>query len=395
MENNKGKIMMNPHLTVIVPIYNAEQYLKQCIESILAQTYADMQIILIDDGSTDSSLALCQSYAKQDSRIVVIHKENGGVVSARKEGVRAAEGKMIGFVDADDWIEPDYFENLMQIYQKTGADIVAAGHFHDIGDSSKKVVNHVPAGLHETRDILGTLLYSGEFYEYGITPQLYTKLIRSDVLKPVQENVDERIRCGEDAAVTYPSVLRAKKIYVTDFCGYHYVQHQESMTKTENKDELVLIRILIEFLEDSIRRETLDLISRQELLRQLKVYHKYILVLRGIGVFDEKILLPFGGIPYGSKVIIYGAGGLGQKLYQYLSKSKQVEIVGWIDQNFSYYREKGLCVNKPEWLDSQIYDYILIGNISYGTYVAIKTYLTEKLFVEKKKIRWFSEEFLK
>ena len=95
------------------------------------------------------------------------------------------------------------------------------------------------------------------------------------------------------------------------------------MTKTENKDELVLIRILIEFLEDSIRRETLDLISRQELLRQLKVYHKYILVLRGIGVFDEKILLPFGGIPYGSKVIIYGAGGLGQKLYQYLSKSKQ------------------------------------------------------------------------
>ena len=225
MESNKVKAVMKQLLSIIVPIYNAEQYLIQCIESIINQTYDNLQIIFVDDGSTDSSLEICNFYAQKDKRIVIVQKENGGVVSARKAGVKAANGKMIGFVDADDWIEPDYFENMMAIFMETNADIVAGGHFHDIGESSVKVLNHVSVGLHETRAILDQLIYSGEFYEYGITPQLYTKIIRSDILKATQESVDERIQCGEDAAVTYPSVLKAKRLYVTDLCVYHYVQH--------------------------------------------------------------------------------------------------------------------------------------------------------------------------
>lgn len=385
---------MKQLLSIIVPIYNAEQYLIQCIESIINQTYDNLQIIFVDDGSTDSSLEICNFYAQKDKRIVIVQKENGGVVSARKSGVKAANGKMIGFVDADDWIEPDYFENMMAIFMETNADIVAGGHFHDIGESSVKVLNHVSVGLHETRAILDQLIYSGEFYEYGITPQLYTKIIRSDILKATQESVDERIQCGEDAAVTYPSVLKAKRLYVTDFCGYHYVQHQGSMTKTENREESVLIQVLIKFLEESIGNLVSDIVLRDGLREQLRIYNNYMLSLREIGIFDKKLLLPFGGISYGSKVVIYGAGVLGQKIYQYLLKSKQIEIVEWVDQNFSYYREKGLDVNEPGRISLLTYDYILIANISHGVFVKIKKYLTEELEVEDKKIRWFSDDFV-
>ncbi len=385
---------MKQLLSIIVPIYNAEQYLIQCIESIINQTYDNLQIIFVDDGSTDSSLEICNFYAQKDKRIVIVQKENGGVVSARKAGVKAANGKMIGFVDADDWIEPDYFENMMAIFMETNADIVAGGHFHDIGESSVKVLNHVSVGLHETRAILDQLIYSGEFYEYGITPQLYTKIIRSDILKATQESVDERIQCGEDAAVTYPSVLKAKRLYVTDFCGYHYVQHQGSMTKTENREESVLIQVLIKFLEESIGNLVSDIVLRDGLREQLRIYNNYMLSLREIGIFDKKLLLPFGGISYGSKVVIYGAGVLGQKIYQYLLKSKQIEIVEWVDQNFSYYREKGLDVNEPGRISLLTYDYILIANISHGVFVKIKKYLTEELEVEDKKIRWFSDDFV-
>lgn len=394
MESNKVKAVMKQLLSIIVPIYNAEQYLIQCIESIINQTYDNLQIIFVDDGSTDSSLEICNFYAQKDKRIVIVQKENGGVVSARKAGVKAANGKMIGFVDADDWIEPDYFENMMAIFMETNADIVAGGHFHDIGESSVKVLNHVSVGLHETRAILDQLIYSGEFYEYGITPQLYTKIIRSDILKATQESVDERIQCGEDAAVTYPSVLKAKRLYVTDFCGYHYVQHQGSMTKTENREESVLIQVLIKFLEESIGNLVSDIVLRDGLREQLRIYNNYMLSLREIGIFDKKLLLPFGGISYGSKVVIYGAGVLGQKIYQYLLKSEQIEIVEWVDQNFSYYREKGLDVNEPGRISSLTYDYILIANISHGVFVKIKKYLTEELEVEDKKIRWFSDDFV-
>lgn len=385
---------MKQLLSIIVPIYNAEQYLIQCIESIINQTYDNLQIIFVDDGSTDSSLEICNFYAQKDKRIVIVQKENGGVVSARKAGVKAANGKMIGFVDADDWIEPDYFENMMAIFMETNADIVAGGHFHDIGESSVKVLNHVSVGLHETRAILDQLIYSGEFYEYGITPQLYTKIIRSDILKATQESVDERIQCGEDAAVTYPSVLKAKRLYVTDFCGYHYVQHQGSMTKTENREESVLIQVLIKFLEESIGNLVSDIVLRDGLREQLRIYNNYMLSLREIGIFDKKLLLPFGGISYGSKVVIYGAGVLGQKIYQYLLKSEQIEIVEWVDQNFSYYREKGLDVNEPGRISLLKYDHILIANISHRVFVKIKKYLIEELNVEDEKIRWFSDDFV-
>lgn len=114
-------------LSIIVPIYKIEDYLPQCIESILAQNYFEFELILVDDGSPDGCPGICDDYTKRDSRIKVLHKANGGLVSARKAGLQIAQGEYIGYVDGDDWIESDFYERLMEKAEENNADIVASG----------------------------------------------------------------------------------------------------------------------------------------------------------------------------------------------------------------------------------------------------------------------------
>ncbi len=121
-----------PVISVVVPIYNVDEYLPQCIDSIINQSYRELEIILVDDGSTDSGGSLCDRYARMDSRIKVIHKENGGLVSARKAGINSAVGEYISFVDGDDWIEPDTYRILIDAGQ--GADIITFACYEEYGD---------------------------------------------------------------------------------------------------------------------------------------------------------------------------------------------------------------------------------------------------------------------
>ena len=115
---------MKATISIIVPIYNVERYLVQCIDSILNQTYKEIQVILVDDGSTDSSGKICDEYRQKDNRIVVIHQENKGLVAARKEGLKKSAGEYVGFVDGDDYIEPQMYARLLAIMESTEADIV-------------------------------------------------------------------------------------------------------------------------------------------------------------------------------------------------------------------------------------------------------------------------------
>lgn len=382
---------MSDCISIIVPIYNAEEYLEQCLESILNQTYSNLQIILIDDGSVDLSLAICRHFAKLDKRIEVHHRKNKGLVSARKMGVSLAQGEMIGWVDADDWIEPNWIEALANLWMSTGADIIAAGHLHDIGEHGVEVKNKFVEGIYEKDKILSKMIYTGDFFEYGILPQVYTKLIHRNILQKTQMQVDDEIIAGEDAAVIYPSILEADSIYVSDICGYHYVQRPGSMTKTSYSDEKLRVGKLIHYLSDIFEEKQVHPIMSS----QLEAYEKYLLSLRQISVFDEYFLAPFGGIAYGSRVIIYGAGVLGQKIYYYIKGNGKVKLCAWLDRNWEVYRKNGFEVDAPEKiveLDGK-YDYIIIANITQKTAILMKDYM-KNLGVKEEKIRWFSEQFL-
>lgn len=379
-------------ISVIVPIYNGTEYLHKCVESILKQTYRDLEIILVDDGSAYLCGKVCDEYAAQDGRIRVIHKENGGSTSARKAGLEIADGEFVGFVDGDDWIEPNYYEKMVSAQEKTGADIVLSGHFHDIGTDSRQVRDNFPVGVYTREQLLPALLYAGRFFEYGVQPHMVTKLFKKEIAVKMQIRVDNRIVIGEDAAVVYPSVLEAEKIYISDICAYHYMQHSNSMTKSrEVKNRAKIYSLLFECLEEAFKEKQV-----WEILEpQLKQYKKYFLFMHQISVFDEKVLVPYGGIQRGSKVIIYGAGVLGQKIHRYLAEKEEISIVLWVDQKYAVYQEDGFGVSAPdEILKVTDYDFILIANTVQDAAENIRQYLVDK-GIDNKKILWFSEEFRK
>ncbi|MBQ1397138.1 MAG: glycosyltransferase family 2 protein, partial [Clostridia bacterium] len=140
---------MEPLISVIVPIYRIERYLGICIESILDQTYKNIELILVDDGSPDRCPEICDLYASKDSRITVIHKQNGGLVSARKAGILASHGDYIGVVDGDDRIGRGFYMSLFSAISESGADVAIAGFSRDLFDKSQTILNTLPSGTYE------------------------------------------------------------------------------------------------------------------------------------------------------------------------------------------------------------------------------------------------------
>lgn len=387
----------NAEVSVIVPIYNVAEYLEKCISSIIGQTYNRLQIILVDDGSTDGSAQICDQYAGMDSRVIVIHKKNEGLVRARKSGLAAATGKYICYVDGDDWIEADMIESLSLNMMKYEVDLVVSNYYCDMFGYAQKVLCKLETGVHETKDIIPIMLYAEEFYQFGISQFIWAKLFRKDILWDIQMQVDNEINCGEDVAVTYPYILQTRKVYLSDLTGYHYIQRSGSMMDCYDANELVRNKSLVEYLKKTFSQS----LYSQCLDRQLNQYVKNLLLTRDIAYFDltdrNQILAPYGGIPLNARVIIYGAGKMGQSLWRYVKGQTTVKVIAWLDKNYAMYRKLNLYVNDPAQInsyDQEMYDYIILAINRQSIARSICKYL-ESMGVDKKKIRWLSEDFVK
>lgn len=246
-----------PFFSVIIPVYNVQAYLKSCIDSVLNQTYQDFELILVDDGSKDESAAICDAYSKQDSRVRVIHKTNGGVVSARKAGLIQSCGKYITNVDSDDYLAEDYLARFYEIIQQTDASIVSSGLILTT-NTGKKIGVMVPVldqGLYTGRrlkSIYPSLIYdfNKPFHNTGCLPwNLCGKAIERDLIEPIQMMVPDTIKNGEDCAVVIPVVCHATSLYVADYCGYYYRQIGSSMVHAFNSSEAESLGILFKYLQ--------------------------------------------------------------------------------------------------------------------------------------------------
>ena len=222
-------------ISVVVPIYKIEKYIKRCVDSILAQDYKDIEIILVDDGSPDNCPEICNEYAAKDSRVKVIHKKNGGLISARKAGLAAASGEYACFVDGDDYIEPDMYEHIADAIKETGADCVITQFFYSYPDReqpSEYLLNKPFYSREEIeKEIFPVMLFTPPFYSFGIYPNCWTKVFRTEILKRHLNDVDNRIRLGEDAAFTYACIMECGSLAFVDKPLYHYRVNPESMTK--------------------------------------------------------------------------------------------------------------------------------------------------------------------
>lgn len=383
---------MSNLISIIIPIYNIAPYLDRCISSVINQTYRNLQIILVDDGSTDGSTEICDQYAKRDERICVIHKSNGGLVSARKAGIQVATGEYVSYVDGDDWIESDMLEHLYDAARESGAEVVCAGHFVDINKNSKIVKNKFEQGVYLTQDVRKEILYKGCFFESGITPYIWSKFFRTEIIKEKQCLVDDHINVGEDLAVGLPVVLDAERIHILDYAGYHYVQRGNSMIHCREGNDTARSTHLLTYLKQYLEKEK----DGDILLKQLGQYAKSLFLQRHIEWFDRKsnmILTPYGGIPYGSTVVIYGAGILGQGIYQYLMDTKKVKIAGWYDKEFETYRQEGYQVQNPNEIKACDFDFIIVSVISESVAKMIARDLAQ-LGISKEKVHWLTDEFI-
>lgn len=220
-----------PKLSVIVPVYNTEKYLRECIDSILAQTFTDFELILVDDGSTDGSGAICDEYAAKDPRIQVIHQQNGGVTRARKAGVRNASGVYFGFVDSDDWIHSEMFAQMMKCVE-TGADIAICDVYLEHGTRTELAPSLAEEGFYsktELREkIYPTMLMDVSFRRPGILGSSCNKLFSRKVLDQVFWQVDDSYVYAEDALFCYAALLESNSIFVLRKPLYYYRQHSES-----------------------------------------------------------------------------------------------------------------------------------------------------------------------
>lgn len=235
-------------ISIIVPIYNVEQYLPTCIDSILAQTYRELEIILVDDGATDNSGKICDQYAAKDNRIRVIHKPNGGVSSARNAGIDAATGGVIGFVDGDDTIDSEMYKTLYADMCEHSADIACCGYRTLRGEKTEIRQETGELTILNQRQGLINFL-SGE----KIQPNVYCKLYRAELFNGLRFNND--IHFGEDLLINFYLFQRAKKSVFCDLCLYNYLKRENSCTGSrfgeKNIEGIYVQRVILKELENS------------------------------------------------------------------------------------------------------------------------------------------------
>jgi len=222
-------------ISIIIPVYNVEPYIKKCLDSVINQTYKNLEILLIDDGSTDGSKEICDEYAAKDSRIKVFHKENRGLSSALNVGLNNFSGDYLGFVDSDDWIEPDMFGTLHKVIKNEDVQICIAGYFKDINNDSSPVCNkkQIPDGVIQTRDIL---LYPLQRDDYmGFCGYVWNKLYSADIVKKNDLKFNEQIKYGMDILFYYSLMLPGNYtgVYI-DKPLYHYVQRDSAISKSKS-----------------------------------------------------------------------------------------------------------------------------------------------------------------
>ena len=235
-------------LSLVVPVYKAEKYLHRCVESVLAQTMGDWELILVDDGSPDSSGAMCDDFAKRDARIKVIHQENAGVSAARNAGVAVAQGEYIAFLDSDDWVEPRMYELLLAAADSEDADIVKCGFDRTDGADIHERQNYGP----ERQCYVGRLM-DHWFRERHIL--VWNAVYRAELAKKVQYPVG--ITGGEDDYASFFYLYYGRSMVLLTDCLYNYFINDEG--STANSDGLRMRVLASEAMWKTIRDKGLKL----------------------------------------------------------------------------------------------------------------------------------------
>ena len=375
-------------ISVIVPVYNVENYLNKCVDSILNQTYKNLQIILVDDGSSDNSGKICDEYALKDSRIKVIHQKNSGPVRARKTGLEASTGEYIGFVDSDDWIEPNMYEEMLDNLIQTGADFVHTGRINHYNSSisidcryENKVIDLPKKDLN-----IWSALMNDHHKKFYIHSVFFSKLYKRKLIMNCLNEVPDDIYYCEDFIAMTECLMNCNRLSLLKKAYYHNVYRKGSLSRTYNTTFMIRIAKMYEHLE--------KVFYKYEMYEKVKPHlvkffvRNMINATKLINVYDFIVyVLKFNEVFINKKIVLYGAGLVGRDYYLQLMSNSCCQVVNWVDKNFDKYNYKDCTVNPVDTLKNTNYDIILIAVKKESTANQIKDELIE-MGIDKDKLYW-------
>lgn len=394
MEKEAGSYL----ISVIVPIYNVKAYLPRCIESIQGQTFSHLQIILIDDGSTDESGRICDAYAKDDARIEVLHTPNGGLVMARKAGLRLAKGDYIGFVDGDDFIDANMYEEMLAKILETKADFINAGYYLEHKNEQAVEINCEDKvyDLNHNRIqfmINHTLVFSN-CSDSSMLPCLCFKLFQAELIRKTYSKVPDAQQFGDDNVCLCLCIMEARRIAMCRNAYYHYLIRAASIAHINEVDNIVkyvgLYRTLSGIFRDygcfnEVEKEL------ERLIKTLSIAYVERCCLRGTSI--ETYRFPLIHKIMGKKIVIYGAGRVGQNYYTQISRYRDCDIVAWVDRDYVCCHYDYCKVENPVGLKNMMYDNVIIAVKDIRIKNEIQIQL-ESMGVEKDKILWGEPKYV-
>lgn len=381
---------------VVIPIYNTEKYLAKCVESVLNQNYEALQVVLVDDGSSDDSGEICDDFARRDSRVKVIHQVNKGKIESRYIGAANAKTDYITFVDSDDWIAENTYNSLLELLDQ-GIDIISYKIIRYISDcyqikSGGKIRKGIFQGEKYKEFICSTMIWDDEINSWGIDPSLCNKLFKRDIILPQLDKARKIcISYGDDVAVVYPTLYKADSYAIADQYKYYHRRRIEGEIPEYFLDNSYYKKLvdLYEYL-----RERFD--NQVDYVRQLDMFFAYsaTLRLRKYGVENHVVqyMAPFGRIPQASKIILCGAGKVGQSYYKQITELDYCEIVAWVDNVKT--QCAGVSLSKYNVFTEMAFDYVVMALKSKETVDEITKMICKEYNVNPNKIIWeFHEHF--
>lgn len=383
---------MDDLISVIVPAYNVGQYIGKCLDSILGQTYPNLEIILIDDGSTDSTGEICEAYRERDSRIIVVHQQNQGALAARNAGIEQAQGKYIGFVDGDDWISEQMYQELYGLLKRYDAevavckkniysdatgvcfaenDVIAAGYYADcqIADLSDNLFDQIGA-------------------ESGVPLNLCDKLFARELILQNYGNVNQGLRYFEDLALGFLCVLQAKGIVIINEPFYYYRQRSGSACHSTDPQYLEQLMAFYQSVSQQASAGSDRLKHRLDMFVADRAIYG-LNYMMGLNLKNKVpyYIPPFKSIRPDDKVVLYGAGEVGKSFYRFFKLTRPGQAVLWVDRQYEKLQREGLQVQDVECLKSQAFDKIIIAVKFRNNAEGIISSLTE-MGIAPEKIIW-------
>ncbi len=349
-------------ISIVVPIYNAEEYLKKCIDSVIFQSYKDFELLLVDDGSSDRSLSICKEYEKIDCRVKTIVGNHKGPYYARKIGVENAQGDYITFIDADDFVSKEAYI-LAKEDMQASVDIISFDIFRYFYDDNIRYDGcSIPERIYNRQDITDhvfpVMIWDDSRISFGIDPSLCNKLYKASLLKDhYSTSRNLGFHYGEDIAVIYPLISKAQRLSVHHKAYYYHRQRPKSILPSYIEDKHYLDKLY------ELYRYLSDCMDFSEIFqRQIDLFYIHSVELAkkkwGIITYPQDAIFPFDKIKKNEKIILYGAGNFGRMYVKQLNMLNFCSIVLWVDKNYEQF-DSEIC--SPEEISKTDYDKIVIA----------------------------------